>query len=101
VLADVALLDVQVRELSAPQTLETRSGRLEVVYQREARDGLVVELFSTEPEHRTKCLIAVTVAAVAVRKGNADRCLHHGIAKQRFQRQVPRCLDRIGGGEGL
>src|ERR1700733_1478852 len=102
ILVHAALLYVQLVYFSSPQALEPRSGGLEVIYQRETRDGRAVEFCRTEPEQQTECLVAVTVTTIAVCEGYADRCLHEGIARQRFKRwKSVAGLARIGEGENI
>ena len=96
VLANVALLDVQMRDVAAPQARMTGDRGLAVLCECEARDRLAAELFDTESEHRAKCPIAVTKAPIGVREGNADRRMLDGVAKQRVHLpEVRGCFQRL------
>ncbi len=70
-LAQIALLDLQVSNFSAPQPLQARRGGLEIIRVREALDRLVLELIGIEAEHRAEGPIAVAIAAVTVDESDA------------------------------
>src|SRR5438046_2438363 len=99
VLADVTLLDIEVPNLPAPETLEAHGGGLEVVAQSEACDGAAAQLLGAEAQHRAERPVAIAIGAVATREGNADRRLLDGIAEQCVEglerRKIAGRLERI------
>ena len=99
VLADVTLLDIEVPNLPAPETLEAHGGGLEVVAQSEACDRAAAQLLGAEAQHRAERPVAIAIGAVAAREGNADRRLLDGIAEQRVEgverRKIAGRLERI------
>jgi hypothetical protein len=71
--AQVALLDLQVSNFSAPEPLEAGGRGLEVRSVGEALHRLALELLGIEPEHGAEGPIAVAITALTVRESDADR----------------------------
>ena len=80
-LAQVALLDLQVSNFSAPQPLEACRGGLEIRRVREALHRLALELLAIEAEHGAEGPIAVAIAALTVHESDADRRILDRIAE--------------------
>src|ERR1700733_15942349 len=94
ILVQIAFLDIQVSNLSAPQSLEACRGGLKICAVRETCHRFALELFGIEAEHGAEGPIAVAIATLTVRESDPDRRVLDGIAKERFY--VPGGLSQQG-----
>src|SRR5580693_3840034 len=83
-LAQVAFLDLEVGNLSAPEPLEASPGGLKIRRVRQAAHGLTLELLGIEAEHGAEGPVAMAITAAAVGESDPDRCVLDRIAEQRF-----------------